>query len=104
MEVRWSPEAADDLERIIAHVRRDNPLAARRIADIIYQRCGDLRMFPNRGRQGRVEGTRELVLAPASVYRRVSGQDGRRRNCACVSWRSRSAVGNALPVVARAPG
>jgi toxin ParE1/3/4 len=72
MEVRWSPEAADDLERIIAHVRRDNPLAARRIADIIYQRCGDRRMFPNRGRQGRVEGTRELVLAPLPfivVYR-----------------------------------
>jgi toxin ParE1/3/4 len=46
--------------------------ASRSIADIIYQRCGDLRMFPNRGRQGRVEGTRELVLAPLPfivVYR-----------------------------------
>jgi len=72
MEVRWSPEAADDLERIVIRVRQDNPQAARRIATTIYQRCADLRQFPNRGRQGRVPGTRELVLAPLPfivVYR-----------------------------------
>ena len=64
MEVRWSLEAADDLERIIVRLRQDNPQAARRIAETIFRRCGDLRMFPNRGRRGRVAGTRELVLAP----------------------------------------
>jgi toxin ParE1/3/4 len=64
MEVRWSPEAADDLERIVIRVRQNNPQTARRIADTIYQRCADLQQFPNRGRQGRVSGTRELVLAP----------------------------------------
>ena len=72
MEVRWSPEAADDLERIVIRVRQDNPQAARRIADTIYRHCADLRLFPNRGRQGRVAGTRELVLAPLPfivVYR-----------------------------------
>jgi len=72
MEVRWSPEAADDLERIVVRVRQDSPQAARRIADTIYQRCADLQLFPNRGRQGRVAGTRELVLAPLpfiAVYR-----------------------------------
>jgi toxin ParE1/3/4 len=72
MDVRWSPEAADDLERIITQVVQANPQAARRIADTVYQRCGDLRTFPNRGRQGRVAGTRELVLAPLPfivVYR-----------------------------------
>lgn len=72
MEVRWSPEAADDLEWIVVRVRQDRPQAARRIADTIYQRCADLQLFPNRGRQGRVAGTRELVLAPLPfivVYR-----------------------------------
>jgi plasmid stabilization system protein ParE len=42
MEVRWSPEAADDLERIVIRVRQNNPQTARRIADTIYQRCADL--------------------------------------------------------------
>jgi toxin ParE1/3/4 len=72
MEVRWSPEAADDLERIVLRVLQDDPQAAKRIADAIYQRCADLRLFPNRGRRGRVAGTRELVLAPPPfiiVYR-----------------------------------
>jgi toxin ParE1/3/4 len=72
MEVRWSPEAADDLEGIVIRIRRDNPPAARRIADAMYQRCAGLQLFPNRGRRGRVAGTRELVLAPLPfiiVYR-----------------------------------
>jgi plasmid stabilization system protein ParE len=41
MEVRWSPEAADDLEQIVVRVRQDSPQAACRIADTIYQRCAD---------------------------------------------------------------
>jgi toxin ParE1/3/4 len=72
MEVRWSPEAADDLERIVIRVRRDNPQAARRIANTIYHRCADLEQLPNRGRQVRIAGTRELVVAPLPfivVYR-----------------------------------
>ena len=76
MEVRWSPEAADDLERIVIRVLQDNPRVARGIADTIYQRCTDLRLFPNRGRRGRVAGTRELVLAPLPfivVYRLKAG-------------------------------
>ena len=72
MEVRWSPEAADDLERIVSRVRQDNPQAARRLANTIYQRCADLDQLPNRGRLGRIAGTRELVFAPLPfivVYR-----------------------------------
>lgn len=38
MEVWWSPEAADDLERIVIRVLDDNRQAVRRIADTIYQR------------------------------------------------------------------
>jgi toxin ParE1/3/4 len=72
MLIRWSPEAADDLERIVDRIKQDNPTAGRRVAQAIYRRCSDLELFPNRGRLGRIAGTRELVLAPLPyivVYR-----------------------------------
>lgn len=72
MQLRWSPEAADDLARIVRHIRQDNPSAADRIAILIYQRVATLETFPNLGRPGRVEGTRELPLPPLPfvvVYR-----------------------------------
>ena len=61
-----------NLERIVSRIRQDNPRSARQIADTIYQRCTSLQTFPNRGRIGRIAGTRELVLAPLPfivVYR-----------------------------------
>ena len=72
MEIRWSPEAAEDLENIVNRIRRDNPEAARQVAEIIYNRCASLYNFSNRGRIGRISGTRELVFAPLpyiAVYR-----------------------------------
>lgn len=72
IEIRWSPEAADDLERIVDRIEQENPAAARRVAEIIYERCGSLGESPNRGRTGRIEGTRELIFAPLPyivVYR-----------------------------------
>lgn len=72
MEVRWSAEAADDLERVVERIRRDDPRAARGLAKRIFERCATLRTVPNRGRSGRIAGTRELVLAPLPyivVYR-----------------------------------
>jgi len=64
MEVRWSPQAADDLAAIVDYIGRDDPAAAQRTAKEIYVRASALRTFPNRGRQGRVKGTRELPLPP----------------------------------------
>jgi toxin ParE1/3/4 len=72
MEIRWSPEAAADLEHIVDRIRRDNPQAARQVAVRLYESCASLEMFPNRGRSGRITGTRELALAPLPcivVYR-----------------------------------
>jgi toxin ParE1/3/4 len=76
MEIRWSPEAADDLERIVDRIEQENPAAAQRVAEIIYERCGALAEFPNRGRMGRIGGTRELVFAPLPyiVVYRVRGE------------------------------
>jgi toxin ParE1/3/4 len=76
MQVRWSPEAADDLARIVEHIRRDSATVARRVAGDIYDRAGALCVFPQRGKKGRVEGTRELPLTPLPfivVYRVLDG-------------------------------
>ncbi len=72
MTVRWSPEAAADFDSIIAYLIQQNPSAADRIARTIYSAISSLDTLSNRGRHGRVEGTRELVLAPLPyvvVYR-----------------------------------
>jgi plasmid stabilization system protein ParE len=63
MRVRWTTDAADDLERICDYIAADRPEAARRIAVDITLAIGGLSAFPNRGRPGRVDDTRGLVLA-----------------------------------------
>ena len=50
MQVRWSPQAAEDLAAIVAHIRKDDPAAAHRTAREIYERAGALKTFPHRGR------------------------------------------------------
>ena len=72
MQVRWTRPAAQDLQQIARRIRRDNPPAALRVAKTIYDGCMALETFPNRGRTGRIAGTRELVFAPLpyiAVYR-----------------------------------
>jgi plasmid stabilization system protein ParE len=63
MEVRWSPSAAEDLERICERIERDNPEAARRVARSIYDGCDRLKDFPNVGRASRRMAGRRARLA-----------------------------------------
>jgi toxin ParE1/3/4 len=72
MQIRWAPKAADALEGIFDYISRDNPAAAQRVAQTIYEGAARLGAFPGSGRRGRVEGTRELSLPPLPfivVYR-----------------------------------
>ena len=62
MEIRWSPAATQDLFRILDYIRRENVSAAERVGRAIYETVGSLGSFPLRGRNGRVEGTRELPM------------------------------------------
>lgn len=62
MRVRWTTDAAQDLERICDYIAADRPDTARRIAKSILQAILELSKFPNQGRLGRVPGTRELVF------------------------------------------
>ena len=72
MQIRWTPEAVDDLERIAEYIAENNPDSALRVARRVYGSVASLAESPGRGRIGWVEGTRELVLAPLPyvvVYR-----------------------------------
>ena len=64
MRILWSPEALEDLTDIRAYVSQDDPAAAthlvKRIVSLVAKQ---LPANPMSGRPGRVQGTRELVIA-----------------------------------------
>jgi plasmid stabilization system protein ParE len=43
MQVRWSPESAEDLAGIVAYIHADNATAAQRVARTIYSSALALR-------------------------------------------------------------
>ena len=67
MQLRWTEEAASDLEAIADYLFEQTPLHARHIVLEIYSAPEILTSFPMRGRIGRKLGTRELVL-PSLPY------------------------------------
>jgi toxin ParE1/3/4 len=71
MRVSWTTLADDDLSRITRRIRRDNPAAARKVAKTLYDGGMSLETMPNRGRNGRIAGTREFVIAPFILVYRV---------------------------------
>ena len=78
MRIRWTEPAARDLTQICDYIQEhDSGTTARRIALSIYERVSALIEFSERGRQGRLKGTRELILTglPYLAVYRVRGQD-----------------------------
>jgi len=67
MQVRWTPAAADDLENIANYLFEKTPENAARLIREIYRTPAGLKYFPKRGRAGKKEGTRELVM-PSLPY------------------------------------
>jgi toxin ParE1/3/4 len=67
MQVRWTSAAADDLENIANYLFEKTPENAGRLIREIYDVPSTLKSFPNRGRPGKKEGTRELVM-PSLPY------------------------------------
>ncbi len=64
MRIRWAPAAADDLEAIHIYLRENHPPFAQTTIRKLYDAARSLKQFPFRGRVGRLEGTREYVMAP----------------------------------------
>jgi len=63
MQLRWTEEAADDLERIADYLLNQTPDRALELVRAVYDAPSALLTFPNRGRLGKKEGTRELALS-----------------------------------------
>ena len=75
MIVRYTKQALADLDEARAFIALERPTAAQAIGRRIQEAIGHLAQLPERGRRGRVAGTRELVIpaTPFVVAYRVQG-------------------------------
>jgi len=74
MRLEWSRLAQADRGAIFDYIEADSPQAAITVDDRIRVQVEGLVRFPESGRPGRVEGTRELVIdrTPYIVAYRVA--------------------------------
>ena len=72
MKPVWTKAAIRELVHIREYIARDNAEAAREIALRIVDATGRIIQFPESGRSGRVNGTREFVV---SVLDRLSTEE-----------------------------
>ena len=72
MQIRWTPAAAVDLQRISDYLRERHPHYRQGTIRKVYAAIQSLKEWPHLGRVGREEGTRELLFLPlpyVAVYR-----------------------------------
>jgi addiction module RelE/StbE family toxin len=62
MRLEWSAYAQADRDAIFDYIEADSPQAAIAVDDRIREQVETLIRFPQSGRPGRIEGTRELVI------------------------------------------
>ena len=62
MKLRWTDGAVENLQSAYAYLEAENSRAAGDMVDRIVSAVETLGRFPQLGRAGRVEGTRELVV------------------------------------------
>jgi addiction module RelE/StbE family toxin len=62
MKIRWTRRAISALASIHTYISKDSPDAAGRVAATVLDAMTQLERFPESGRVGRIEGTRELVV------------------------------------------
>jgi toxin ParE1/3/4 len=76
MRVRWTRGASRDLELALDSIGRDRPQAARIVGARIQEAVAKLGEYPLLGRQGRIPGTRELIVprTPFIVPYRLQGE------------------------------
>ena len=86
--VLWTPAALSDVLVIERYVASLNPAAARRLTAELVVAADSLATFPERGRPGLEEGTRELVaVRPSLVVYRVGRTVSLRGFFACCTER-----------------
>jgi toxin ParE1/3/4 len=77
MTIRWAKDATRHLAAAHSYIATDNPKAADRLVSTITETVGHLSSHPLAGREGRVKGTRELVVAntPYIVAYRIKNKN-----------------------------
>ena len=77
MKLRYTDYARDNLVKIRSYIAQHNPQAANRVINHIHQQAQLLSDYPSLGKQGRCEGTRELVISlyPYIVAYRVYSEE-----------------------------
>jgi plasmid stabilization system protein ParE len=76
LAVIWLRLALQDMQQCAECIAQDDPETAKSVVDRIWQEGQRLRLLPDRGRPGRVPGTRELALQgrPYFFAYRVKGK------------------------------
>jgi toxin ParE1/3/4 len=72
MRLRWTPAAVADLQHISDYLKDHHPRYRQPTVRKLYEAVHALKQWPQRGRLGREEGTRELLFLPlpyVGVYR-----------------------------------
>lgn len=71
LALHWNPKAYEDRAAIMDYIGEDDPQAAIELDELLEQRAATLPARAELYRQGRVAGTRELVVPPnyVLVYR-----------------------------------
>jgi toxin ParE1/3/4 len=76
VRLEWSAFAIEDRDAIFDYIEEDSPYAAVVVDDRIRVQVRQLLQFPEAGRPGRIEGTRELVISrtPYIAAYRITGE------------------------------
>lgn len=62
MKLLWTPQATEDRKQIYAFIREHDEDAAEVLDHTFIQQAQAVLAFPEKGKPGRVAGTRELVV------------------------------------------
>jgi toxin ParE1/3/4 len=73
VKIRWTTIAANDLKAAYEYVREDSVVHADKLIARILSGIEMLERYPQLGREGRLEGTRELAITgtPFIVFYRI---------------------------------
>jgi len=77
LSVRWTRPALADFVEVQQYIANENPDAARRVAERVWQSVQHLVGNPHAGREGHVGGTREWLISDTPylvVYRIRNGE------------------------------
>ncbi len=74
MKIIWSPLAIDRISEIAEYIALDNPVAAEKWVDDIFDSVKQLKLFPNSGRmipELQLENFREIIFGNYRIIYRV---------------------------------